>query len=81
MDDSAAASPASAASVTGTRVWDLPTRVVHWLLVAGLGLSWWTAETGRMEWRVPLDKNEGVVKGIVIRHGAGTPLCLPAVED
>lgn len=50
MDDSAAASPASAASVTGTRVWDLPTRVVHWLLVAGLGLSWWTAETGRMEW-------------------------------
>jgi cytochrome b len=32
------------------RVWDLPTRLVHWLFVAGVGLSWWTAETGRLEW-------------------------------
>ena len=32
------------------RVWDLPTRLVHWLLVAGVGLSWWTGETGRLEW-------------------------------
>ena len=43
-------SPAPAESVTATRVWDIPTRVVHWLLVVGLGVSWWTAETGRMEW-------------------------------
>jgi cytochrome b len=32
------------------RVWDLPTRVVHWSFVIGIGLSWWTSETGRMEW-------------------------------
>lgn len=32
------------------RVWDLPTRLVHWLLVAGIGMSWWTGETGRLEW-------------------------------
>ena len=32
------------------RVWDLPTRLVHWLLVAGVALSWWTGETGRLEW-------------------------------
>ena len=32
------------------RVWDLPTRLVHWLLVAGVGLSWLTGETGRLEW-------------------------------
>jgi len=27
-------------------VWDLPTRLFHWLLVAFLGFSWWTAEQG-----------------------------------
>jgi cytochrome b len=36
---------ASAASV-----WDLPTRLVHWLFVLGVAASWWTAETGRLEW-------------------------------
>ena len=29
------------------RVWDLPTRLFHWSLVLFVGLSWWTAETGR----------------------------------
>jgi cytochrome b len=37
-------------SRTRVRVWDLPTRLVHWLLVAGVALSWWTGETGRLEW-------------------------------
>ena len=32
------------------RVWDLPTRVTHWTLVVVIGVLWWTAETGRMEW-------------------------------
>jgi cytochrome b len=32
------------------RVWDLPTRLVHWLLVIGIAISWWTGETGRLEW-------------------------------
>jgi cytochrome b len=32
------------------RVWDVPTRLVHWLLVLLVGFSWWTAETSRMEW-------------------------------
>ncbi len=35
---------------TRIRVWDVPTRVVHWLVVLLVALSWWTAETGRMEW-------------------------------
>jgi cytochrome b len=39
-----------APSRTRVRVWDLPTRLVHWLLVAGVALSWWTGETGRLEW-------------------------------
>lgn len=37
-------------SRTRVRVWDLPTRLFHWLLVIGFALSWWTAETGRLEW-------------------------------
>jgi cytochrome b len=32
------------------RVWDGPTRIAHWLMVLLLGLSWWTAETGRLQW-------------------------------
>jgi cytochrome b len=32
------------------RVWDLPTRITHWLVVLLVVLSWWTAENGRMEW-------------------------------
>ncbi len=31
-------------------VWDVPTRLWHWLLVPLLPFSWWTAETGRLEW-------------------------------
>jgi cytochrome b len=41
-------SPAVAA--TRTRVWDVPTRAVHWLFVTCLAFSWWTAETDRLEW-------------------------------
>jgi cytochrome b len=35
---------------TRVRVWDLPVRIVHWLIVATVVTSWWTAETGRMDW-------------------------------
>jgi cytochrome b len=32
------------------RVWDVPTRLIHWLIVLLVGTLWWTAETGRMDW-------------------------------
>jgi cytochrome b len=32
------------------RVWDIPTRLWHWSLVGLVPFSWWTAETGRLEW-------------------------------
>jgi len=32
------------------RVWDLPIRLFHWLMVALVGVAWWTAETGRLDW-------------------------------
>ena len=34
------------------RVWDLPTRLVHWLLAALIPFSWWSAENHRMEWHI-----------------------------
>ena len=30
-------------------VWDLPTRLFHWLLVALIGFSWWSAENEEMD--------------------------------
>jgi cytochrome b len=32
------------------RVWDVPTRLVHWLIVLSVAASWWTGETGRMDY-------------------------------
>jgi cytochrome b len=32
------------------RVWDGATRLVHWLMVALLGASWWTASHNRMDY-------------------------------
>jgi cytochrome b len=35
---------------TRVRVWDLPTRIVHWSMVLLFAFSWWTAEKGELEW-------------------------------
>ena len=32
------------------RVWDRPTRLVHWLIVLLIAASWWTGENGRMDY-------------------------------
>lgn len=31
-------------------VWDVPTRLFHWLMVGLVGFSWWSAETHHMDW-------------------------------
>ncbi len=31
-------------------VWDLPTRLTHWLFVGCIACSWWTAEERLMDW-------------------------------
>lgn len=31
-------------------VWDLPTRLFHWLLVGLIAFSWWSGENHEMEW-------------------------------
>ena len=50
VEDSAGPAAVPAPSVVNLRIWDLPTRLVHWLFVAGVAFGWWTAETGRLEW-------------------------------
>ena len=42
------AGPAGAAAPT--RLWDAPTRIVHWALVVLLGFSWWAADTDHLQW-------------------------------
>jgi cytochrome b len=31
------------------RIWDLPTRLFHWLLVVLIGFMWWSGKAGRMD--------------------------------
>ena len=45
-EDIAAVAPVKAA------VWDLPTRLFHWLLAALIGFSWWSAEEEQLEWHM-----------------------------
>ena len=34
------------------RVWDLPTRLFHWTLVALIAFSWWSAEERHIQWHI-----------------------------
>src|SRR5579863_5091977 len=36
-------------STPGGNVWDLPTRLFHWLLVGLFAFSWWSAEHDQMD--------------------------------
>ena len=38
------------ASSVRARLWDGPTRIVHWALVVLIAFAWWSGEVGRMEW-------------------------------
>jgi len=33
-----------------TLIWDLPTRLFHWVLAALVAFSWWSAEEGQLDW-------------------------------
>jgi cytochrome b len=37
-------------AVRQVRVWDLPTRLVHWSIVTLFGVCWWTAKSDHMQW-------------------------------
>jgi cytochrome b len=40
----------SESAPTRVRVWDVPTRIVHWSMVLLFAFSWWSAEEGELEW-------------------------------
>jgi cytochrome b len=40
----------SGAATVRARLWDGPTRIVHWALVATIGFAWWAGETDHMDW-------------------------------
>ena len=37
-------------AAVSARLWDGPTRIVHWSLVGLIGFAWWAGEAGRMDW-------------------------------
>jgi cytochrome b len=39
-----------AAPAPRVRVWDVPVRVCHWLIVLFIAASWWTGKSSRLEW-------------------------------
>ena len=45
------------------KVWDVPTRLFHWLLVGLFGFSWWSAETHHMDWH---RYSGGTICGLII---------------
>jgi cytochrome b len=61
----AAPLPGRAREPVRVPVWDLPTRVFHWSLVALVGLSWATAEAGRLDWH--RDSGHAILALLVFR--------------
>jgi cytochrome b len=41
--------PAPAPASPVQKVWDVPTRLVHWALAIGVGVSWWSVENKMMD--------------------------------
>ena len=42
--------PSEVAAGERRRVWDIPTRAFHWLVVLLVPFSWWSAKTGHLPW-------------------------------
>lgn len=42
--------PATSGNTVRVRIWDAPVRLVHWLMVLLIAISWRTAESGQMEY-------------------------------
>jgi len=42
----------TAGSTKEQPVWDLPVRIVHWLLAALIAFSWWSAHNDHVDWHI-----------------------------
>ena len=58
---------ANKSNTTPVKIWDIPTRVFHWLLVAAIGFLWWSGENGgfAMDWHILI--GSGVLALILFR--------------
>jgi cytochrome b len=45
-----AGAPATGSAEPRARIWDLPTRLVHWLLVPAIPFMWWSAKFDHLGW-------------------------------
>jgi len=43
---------AALADTADLRVWDVPVRVMHWLLAIGIGVCWWTGVENELEYHL-----------------------------
>jgi cytochrome b len=43
---------AAVAATRRQRVWDAPTRIMHWLLVASLGVCWWSGVSNELQYHL-----------------------------
>jgi len=43
---------AALADTADLRVWDLPVRIMHWLLVIGTGVCWWSGVNNELEYHL-----------------------------
>jgi len=43
------APPMPATAPAAQKVWDVPTRLVHWALAIGIAMSWWSVENKQMD--------------------------------
>ena len=43
---------AALADTADLRVWDLPVRIMHWLLAIGIGVCWWTGVENELEYHL-----------------------------
>jgi cytochrome b len=43
---------AALADTADLRVWDLPVRIMHWLLVIGIGVCWWSGVNNELEYHL-----------------------------
>jgi cytochrome b len=42
--------PAASGGIVRVRIWDAPVRLIHWLMVLLIAVSWRTAQSGQMEY-------------------------------
>src|SRR5689334_2185027 len=54
LDDSSGLHDMKAASdyAANVKVWDLPVRAMHWMLVIGIGMCWWTGRHHQLEYHI-----------------------------